>query len=84
MKIKIKFTVNFAIPWKWTCCKLALLVAFIKAHVRGWTHWNEHVWYAEDTEDDNRIIWIGTTKESSEHIPPTRAAQTYYGTFTRE
>lgn len=84
MKLKIKFTVNFAMPWNWLCRKLALSVAFARAHVRGWLHWSEHPWYAEDTEDNDRIIWIGTTKESSSHTSPVRSVKTYYGTFRKE
>lgn len=84
MKIKIKFTVNLALPWKWICRKLVLFLAFVKADVRGYTHWSEHAWYAEDTEDNDRIIWIGTTKQSSEHQSPTIAVKTYYGKFQRE
>ncbi len=84
MKIKIKFTVNFMTPWNWLKRKVALIIAFAKGTVREWTHWSEHCWWSVDTEDNDRILWIGTTKESSESRSPVRAVKTYYGTFQKE
>ena len=77
MKVKIKFKIDFAAPFRWIWRKIILLIAFSRSAIRETIFfWREDAWSAVDTEENDRIIWIGTIQKGK-----SRPTKTYYGTL---